>query len=210
MLEIHPLLVVAGIGLAAYAAGSVNFSILAARIAGLPDPRTSGSGNAGATNLSRAAGWPAAAAVLALDVGRAFLVVFLAEQAGSPAPAGAFALPLLLGNTYPAFHRFRGGKGVATSIGALLAAAPTVAACGVGAFLVAFAATRRASVGSLALALSYPASAWLLGGDPLEIAAAGGITLLLVFTHRANIRRLARGEEPPISLSRESRRGDPG
>lgn len=197
---------IAGAAIGAYLLGSVNFSILLARLLRKPDPRTVGSGNAGATNLARVAGYPWAVVVLLLDLGRAFGVVYGAVLLGLGELSPALTLPLLLGNLYPLYHRFRGGKGVAAAVGAMLAIEPLAMLCGGGVFFAGAAVTRRVSVGSLAMAASYPAWTWLFGGPRTELVTAATIGGLVIFTHRLNIARLARGEEPRIG-ARATRTG---
>lgn len=196
----------AGAALGAYALGSVNFSLVAARLLGHGDLRAHGSGNPGATNLARVAGKAPAAAVLALDVARGAAAVLAAAALGLGALAPLAALPLLLGNLFPLFHGFRGGKGVAASVGAMLAIGPLAALAAGGAFLAAFAASRRVSVGSLAMAAAYPPATWLVGGARVDVATAACVAALLFATHRGNIGRLLRGEEPRLSFA--ARKGD--
>jgi acyl phosphate:glycerol-3-phosphate acyltransferase len=193
--------------LAAYALGSVNFSLLATRLLGLGDLRRLGSGNAGATNLARVAGKGPAACVLALDVARGAGVVLGARAAGMGSLSAWFALPLLLGNVFPAFHGFKGGKGVAASVGAVLAVSPLAFLASGGAFLAAFALGRRVSLGSLAMAACYPASVWLLGGSRSDALAVACAAAILFVTHRRNLARLARGEEPKLALRKRGAGG---
>jgi len=180
----------------AYAAGSVNFSLLAARLLGHGDPRGHGSGNAGATNLARVAGKGPAALVLALDIARGAAVIFGASAVGLDPWSPLAAIPLLLGNMFPVFHNLRGGKGVAAAVGAMLAVSPLAMLAGGGIFFAAFAIGRRVSLGSIAMALSYPAATMLLGGSCVDVVAATGLAVLLVASHRRNIARLAAGTEP--------------
>jgi acyl phosphate:glycerol-3-phosphate acyltransferase len=194
----HSILLVAGTALGSYLAGSLNFSVLASRTLGLKDPRRSGSGNAGATNLSRSAGMPVALGVLVLDLGRAAGVIWGGRAAGLEELAPTLALPLLLGNLFPLFHGFRGGKGVAASCGAMLAISPPALLCGGGLFLLVLALFRRVSPGSLAMCTSFPLWLWLLDGSVTEIAVAGALGAAMLVTHRANLARLVRGEEPRL------------
>jgi glycerol-3-phosphate acyltransferase PlsY len=186
----------------AYAAGSVNFSLLAARLLGYGDLRSLGSGNAGATNLARVAGKAAAAAVLALDIARGAGVIFAASAAGLYPLSPLAAIPLLLGNMFPVFHGFRGGKGVAAAVGTMLVISPFTVLVGGGAFVAVFAIWRRVSLGSLVMVLTYPIAALLFGGDCFGVCAAGGLAALLVASHRRNIARLAAGTEPRFGAAR--------
>jgi glycerol-3-phosphate acyltransferase PlsY len=188
----------------AYAAGSVNFSLLAARLLGHGDLRSHGSGNAGATNLARVAGNTAAATVLALDIARGAAVIFAASAAGLDPLSPLAAIPLLLGNMFPVFHGFCGGKGVAAAVGAMLVISPFTVLVGGGVFFAVFAIWRRVSLGSLVMVLAYPASTYLFGGDCFGVCAAGGLAVLLVASHRHNIARLAAGTEPKFGAAPRS------
>jgi len=194
----YSIVLLLGAGVGSYLAASVNFSIVAARLLGKGDLRSIGSGNAGATNLSRAAGKPAAAIVLAADLGRASGIILAARALGLGDLASALALPFLLGNLFPVFHGFKGGKGVAASVGLVLAISPLAMLCGGGVFLAVLAISRRVSPGSIAMALGYPAWIWLFGGSATEIAVCGTIALVVAATHRGNIARMIRGEEPRL------------
>ncbi|HUT76187.1 MAG TPA: glycerol-3-phosphate acyltransferase [Polyangia bacterium] len=182
----------------AYLAGSINFSIILSRLLGRGDPRAAGSGNAGATNLARTLGRGPALLVLALDLGRAFAVLLGGRLLGLGELSAALALPLLLGNLFPLFHSFRGGKGVATATGAMLAIDPAAMLCGGGVFLVFAALTRRSSAGSLCMAVSFGPWLWLFDRSATEIAVGVTIGLIIPLTHRANIRRLLDGSEPRL------------
>ena len=200
----------AGVFVGAYAAGSVNFSLLAARLLGHGDLRSHGSGNAGATNLARVAGKGAAGAILALDIARGAAVIFAASALGLGPLAPLAAIPLLLGNMFPVFHNLRGGKGVAAAVGAMLVISPLAVLVGGGAFFAAFAIGRRVSLGSLCMALAYPVSTLLFGGDGFEVCTAGAIAALLVASHRRNIARLLAGVEPRFGgASKASGEGEP-
>jgi acyl phosphate:glycerol-3-phosphate acyltransferase len=203
----HEIIVFVAAAAAAYLAGSVNFSVIAGRIAGTGDPRGAGSGNAGANNLLRTAGWRVALAVLALDFGRAAGVVLAARAFGPVELAPLVVLPLLLGNLYPCFHGFRGGKGVAAVVGAFLALAPLVPLLAGPVFLFAVGLSRRVSAGSMLMICTYPPLAFALGEPRDAIAVAGTCAAAILFTHRANIRRLARGEEPRLSFGRGREQG---
>ncbi len=187
---------VAATAACAYLLGSINFSVAAARILGAGDLRAMGSGNVGVTNLARAAGKPAASVVLALDLGRAFAVIYGASLMGLGDMAPAMALPMLAGNLFPVFHRFKGGKGVAASVGIILAISWQSMLCGGGVFLLVFALTRRVSAASIFMCLGYPCWIVLWGGSATEMAVAGTIAILVPITHRKNISRLIAGTEP--------------
>ncbi len=180
-----------------YLLGSVPWGLLLTRAAGLGDIRAIGSGNIGATNVLRTGNKPLAAATLALDIAKGALALWIAgslwgEQAGLAAGFGA-----MLGHAFPVWLGFKGGKGVATGGGVLLAAAWWL---GLGAALVwlAVAATLRiSSAASLAACAAAPVIALLAGRYDLALFSAG-IAVLVAIRHRANIERLMAGTEPRI------------
>ena len=183
-----------------YLAGSVPFAFLLARRAGV-DVRVAGSGNVGAANVLRTAGTSRAVLVMALDVAKGALAVALAylSNAGGATMAvtGAAAV---VGHVYPVWLRFHGGKGVAVAAGvfAVLTPLATVLACGL--FLVMVRLTGYISLGSLAATLALPPAAWLTGAPRTVVIAAVGTAGLIVFRHRANIRRLLSGTERRIGV----------
>lgn len=189
---------------ASYLLGSLSFSYLIVQALRGIDVRTVGSGNAGATNVLRAAGrWPAVAA-LALDVGKGVGAVAGARSLGaSPAMVGAAGVAVVLGHVFPVFLKFRGGKGVATAAGALgaLALLPTLVALVV--FAVAVARTRYVSLGSVTAALVIPLAIYVGGAlgwgapetTPWHTAAAVAIAVVVVVKHSGNLRRLRQGTE---------------
>jgi glycerol-3-phosphate acyltransferase PlsY len=110
----------------------------------------------------------------------------------------------LLGNLFPLFHRFKGGKGVAAAVGAFLALSPPVMLLGGGVFIAVYAVWRRVSAGSLAMVCAYPLLSWWLDGRPALVAVSVTVSLVLFFTHRANLARLFRGEEPRTDIGRRA------
>ncbi|MFB3816791.1 MAG: glycerol-3-phosphate 1-O-acyltransferase PlsY [Candidatus Methylomirabilales bacterium] len=185
--------------LAAYLLGSVPFGILVARRRGGVDLRRVGSGNIGATNVLRAVGKAAAAATLLGDVGKGALAVGLARLAGAgPAVVAAAGAAAVLGHLFPIFAGFRGGKGVATALGVVLAAMPPV---GLGLLLIwvaAAAAWRYSSLAALLATAALPPLAWLLDGRGPMVGLGAVLALLVVWRHRENIRRLRAGTESRI------------
>jgi len=183
--------------LAGYLIGSVSFAVLLVRRRTGKDIRAEGSGNAGATNVLRAHGKGLAIAVALLDVGKGAAAVWLARVfTADPRVAAAAGLAAVVGHVFPLFYGFRGGKGVATALGAFLALAPLASLACVGVFVVLVAATRYVSVGSVvALCLLPPAAGLLFHAAPPIVVAAAGAALLVLFKHLGNLKRLARGEE---------------
>jgi glycerol-3-phosphate acyltransferase PlsY len=193
--------------LIAYLIGSVSFAVLVSRVMKLPDPRTYGSNNPGATNVLRTGRKAAAALTLIGDCGKGWLAVFLTEQffATTVPPIykmSLVAIAVVLGHMYPVFHRFRGGKGVATALGALLGMNLWV---GVGALatwgIIAF-FFRVSSLAALVAAVSAPVFCYMLYGVHPYTAAAGVIALLLIWRHKSNIKNLFAGTEPRIGANR--------
>jgi glycerol-3-phosphate acyltransferase PlsY len=180
-----------------YLLGSVPWGLVLTRAAGLGDIRAIGSGNIGATNVLRTGNKTLAAATLALDIGKGALALWLAgylwgETAGLVAGFGA-----MLGHAFPAWLGFKGGKGVATGGGVLLAAAWWL---GLGAALVWLAVaalTRISSAAAMAACVAAPVIALIAGRTDLALFSAG-IAALVVYRHKGNIQRLLAGTEPRI------------
>ena len=189
--------------LAAYLLGSVSFAIVVSRALALPDPRSYGSKNPGATNVLRSGSKAAAGLPLLGDAGKGWLAVWLAATIAGGATVDGLAAPLaglavFVGHLYPVFHRFRGGKGVATAGGVLLGFDPWLGLATVATWVVFALFFRISSLAALAAALFASFYAWWLFGLRPLLAAVLAIALLLVWRHRANIRRLAAGTEPRI------------
>ncbi|MFO7705454.1 MAG: glycerol-3-phosphate 1-O-acyltransferase PlsY [Halopseudomonas sp.] len=178
----------------AYLLGSVSFAVLISQLRRLPDPRSMGSGNPGASNMLRLGGKPLALATLLGDLGKGALAVWLAQRAGlEPAAQGWIALAAVTGHILPIFHRLRGGKGVATAAGALLMLSWPAALLVAAIWLATFVSLRIASVASIAACIGLlPWLAW----DRSELLLAGCIMVLLILLrHRLNIGRLLTGSE---------------
>ena len=198
-----------GIAAAAYALGSVSFAVLVSRLMGLPDPRGYGSKNPGATNVLRSGSKLAAALTLIGDSGKGALAVLLAALytgespvLGHDAPiAGAMAL---LGHLYPVFHGFKGGKGVATAAGVLLAIDWKLGLGTLATFGIIIAFFRIVSLASIIAALFAVFWAFFLfQGNPISFAVVA-IALLVIWRHRDNILRLARGAEPRLGEKKKA------
>jgi glycerol-3-phosphate acyltransferase PlsY len=181
----------------AYLLGSIPFGLVVAKALGDVDPRSVGSGNIGATNVGRACGTTAGVFVLALDILKGFLPVYLATAFGQNwAYLSLTALAAVLGHIFPLFLKFKGGKAVATSIGAFLPLAPLATLLAAAACIAVILLSGHVSLGSLTLALGLPTFALVtfqFGFVPLGLV----LLVLLFWRHRENIVRLDRGEEHP-------------
>jgi glycerol-3-phosphate acyltransferase PlsY len=182
---------------AAYLMGSISFAVLLVRLRTGRDIRSEGSGNAGATNVARAHGRVLGATVALLDAAKgAAAVLLMRTVTADPRYAAAAGLAAIVGHVFPIFYGFRGGKGVATAIGAFLVLAPLPTLVCAAAFVLVVLLTRYVSLGSVLAMVLLPPVAGGLAHAPLPIgAAAAAAAVLIVVKHRENLRRLARGEE---------------
>jgi len=181
--------------LGAFAVGSIPTGIIVARARGV-DLRKVGSGNIGATNVGRALGKGWAIFVLLVDAAKGYLPTALAPRWLPPLGVAAVALAAVVGHMFSVFLKGRGGKGVATSLGAALALAPVAALCSAGAYLVLYAAFRISSVGSLVGVAGFPLALYLTGDrEPAHYLFAAVMAVLVIARHKDNIRRLARRQE---------------
>jgi len=182
--------------------GAIPVGYVVARILGV-DIRRRGSGNIGATNVLRTAGWTPALATLFGDIGKGYIATWIGSLAGAePAWAGAAAVLAVVGNCWPDFLRFRGGKGVATGAGAFLFLQPLATVGGLLAFAVTAGLTRYVSLGSCSGAVVLAALAFVLGGSTPIAWCAVGTAILVVWKHRANLGRIAAGTESRLGASR--------
>ena len=186
--------------LVAYLLGSVSFAIVVARVYGLPDPRSHGSGNPGATNMLRTGRKSAAALTLLGDALKGYLAVWLAYWAtrtwGLPGYVPYLAaLAAFIGHLFPVFFSFKGGKGVATALGVLLALDPRLGGLAVATWAIVFAVTRISSLSALVAASLAPLYGWFLVGRGLEAGILAVLSGLILFRHKSNIRKLLSGEE---------------
>jgi glycerol-3-phosphate acyltransferase PlsY len=188
--------------LAAYCIGSVSFAIVVSRLMRLPDPRSYGSKNPGATNVLRTGKKTAAVLTLAGDAGKGWLAVWLTAQLGGDVPAAGLAV--FLGHLYPVFHRFQGGKGVATAAGVLFGFSAWLGLAALGSWFVIALAFRYSSLASLAAAVSAPFYAWFLGLEKNVVIVVAALALLLAWRHRENIARLAAGTESQLGRKKAS------
>jgi len=180
--------------LLAYLIGSLSFAILLSRLAGMPDPRVGGSGNPGATNMLRLAGKRLAICTLFGDLLKGLLPVLLAASLDMSVQQQAWiGLAAVCGHLYPLYFRYRGGKGVATAAGTLLALYPPAALLAIVAWLLVFRLTRTSSLAALiALPLCLPLLAWQQPGALLPMSL---LATLIVWRHRSNVRDLFAGRE---------------
>jgi len=183
--------------LLAYLIGSVSFAVLVSRAFGLPDPRSYGSGNPGATNVLRSGRRAAAALTLLGDAAKGWLAVYLVQHAGGGAAiAVAFsAVAATLGHLFPIFFRFEGGKGVSTALGVLAAVNPYLAAGTVATWLIIAFFFRMSSLAAIISALFAPFFTYLLYGAHPFTASVAVVAALLIWRHKANIRGLLAGTE---------------
>ena len=186
--------------LAAYLIGSVSAAIIVCRLMKLPDPRSAGSGNPGATNVLRVGGKTAAAITLAGDALKGFIPVFVASILGvTPLILGLTALAAVLGHLFPVFFQFKGGKGVATSFGAIFGIAWLAGLLTLTTWLAVSLIFRMSSVAALVSLLLMPLYIWITTKSiPLVICGAV-LTVLVYIRHKTNIVRIIKGEEPRIT-----------
>lgn len=185
--------------LAAFLCGSIPFGLLLVKLAGKGDVRAHGSGNIGATNVSRVGGKALGVVTLLLDIAKGFLPIFLAKKAGlSPDLLALMALAAVLGHVFTPWLKFQGGKGVATALGVALAFKASMVVPPLAVFLVLVLAFRFVSLGSVAAAVALPATLLLRGGPMAVVLPWIALALLVIVKHHENIRRLLKGTESPL------------
>ena len=185
--------------LAAYLLGSVSSAILISRLLGLPDPRTEGSRNPGATNVLRLGSKPGAVLTLAGDIAKGVLPVLVARWIlDEPVLLALAALGAFLGHLFPVYFRFEGGKGVATALGVLAAIDWQLASILIATWIVVAAVFRYSSLAALVTAAAAPVYLFWLTGEPVFVALGVVLAALLFFRHSENIRRLLCGNESKI------------
>jgi glycerol-3-phosphate acyltransferase PlsY len=185
-----------------YAMGSVPFAFLLARRAGI-DVRVAGSGNVGAANVLRTSGLPLGVTVMMLDIGKGAASVLTAyAAAGSVASMAAAGAAAIVGHIYPVWLRFHGGKGVAVAAGAFAVLAPVATIAASAVFFATVGVSRLISLGSMAATVTLPSAAWLAGAPPAVVSAAVGCAALILFRHRANMRRILEGTERRVGAPR--------
>ncbi len=199
--------------LIAYLLGSIPSAVWIGKSLYNIDVREHGSGNAGTTNVLRVLGGKAAIPVFAIDIAKGLLAVLLAcfipglarDSENFALVKILFAVLAVLGHMYPVFAQFRGGKGVATMLGAAIAIQPLGALIAIAVFALVFGFTRYVSLGSMSAGLSFPISVIFILNEPtlsIKIFAVFAC-LLLFYTHRKNIKRLASGTEPKTTFKKK-------
>jgi glycerol-3-phosphate acyltransferase PlsY len=183
--------------LAGYLLGSIDFGVIIPRLRGV-DIYASGSGNPGASNVLRVMGRGTAAAVMIGDLLKGLAAAALGDALGTEALGFAAGGAAAAGHCFPVWHRFRGGKGVATSAGMTIWMEPLLGLLLLGIWALVVLVTRRASVASLLLLVAYVPSLAVLGHRGWSLAWAGCVALLVLVRHRANIRRLVSGSEHTV------------
>ena len=178
--------------LIAYLLGAIPFGYLLVKLTTGADVRRAGSGNIGATNVLRTSGRAAGIATLLLDIAKGYLAVWVAGRLTEQEPLwmSAAALAVMAGHAYPVFLKFKGGKAVASYVGAFLCLTPAAVAVETIVFVVIVAWTRHISLGSIVGAATFPLAVWLIEQSPIHVMAAliGGS--FIIYKHSSNIRRL--------------------
>lgn len=194
----------------AYLMGSISFAVVVSRVMGLPDPYTHGSKNPGATNVLRTGNKVAAALTLIGDAAKGWVAVTIARavlgnptQEGVNILLGCVALAVFIGHLYPVFHRFKGGKGVATACGILFAISGVLGLATLGTWLIVAIFMRYSSLAALCAAVFAPLYfTFLFGVQPMGLAILA-MSLLLIYRHRSNIRNLINGTETRLKTSKK-------
>jgi glycerol-3-phosphate acyltransferase PlsY len=181
-----------------YLLGSIPFGYLLVRWKSGADIRSQGSGNIGATNVLRTTGRAAGVATLLLDIGKGYLAVWIAGRltGQNPWAVSGAAVAVMLGHAYPVFLKFRGGKAVASVVGAFLYLAPAALAAVIVVFVAVVAWTRHISMGSIVAAAVLPLAVWLILLPPMPVEAAAIVCgAFIIYRHSSNIQRLRAGTE---------------
>lgn len=189
----------------AYLIGSISSAILVCRIMGLPDPRTQGSRNPGATNVLRLGGKKAAIITLLGDMLKGLLPVLVTKWLGFDSNALALiAFAAFLGHLFPIFFRFEGGKGVATALGCLLALSWPAGLCWLATWLLIAGVFRYSSLSSLIASLLAPVYLWLFTHELNMTLAMAVMSLILIIRHRSNIAKLIAGQESRLGTKKSA------
>ena len=190
--------------LAAYLLGSVPFAMISSRLFGLADPRSYGSGNPGATNVLRSGNKKAALVTLIGDALKGWAAVFIAQKMGfSDNAIGLVALAVFFGHLFPVFLKFKGGKGVATAAGVLLALDPLLGLAVLGTWLFVALAFRYSSLAAVLAAALAPVYQVLMHGGNGQTLVVGVLALALIGKHWQNLQRLLGGQEAKIGSKKK-------
>ena len=196
---IYPIVVIL-----AYLIGSLSAAIITCKIMGLPDPRTTGSNNPGATNVLRIGGKKAAIFTLVGDLLKGLIPVVIVKFAFPTEPLliALTALAAFLGHLFPVFFQFKGGKGVATALGCIIGLNLWVALCAFGVWLAIFIPTRISSLSALTAAIVAPVFLWLFDASISVVIAIIIMDILLIIRHKENIQRILKGEEKKMTFKK--------
>lgn len=202
VLETSPIMLLV-VAAGAYLLGSIPFGIVVSKLFGLPDPRTIGSNNIGATNVLRSGSKIAALTTVLLDGAKGLAAVLIAKALFGPDAAQVAALFSFLGHIFPVWLGFKGGKGVATLLGTLIGLSTLLGFMALSAWLFTYFVFRYSSLSALMSAVITPLVAFLVGFNDMVVVLAimAGI---LIWRHKANIERLRDGTEPMVDWSRKS------
>ena len=199
-------LVVPAAIIGAYLLGSVPFAVVSSKLFGLADPRSYGSGNPGATNVLRTGNKKAALLTLLGDGAKGWLAVFLAKHYMLPDVAiGLVAVAVFFGHLFPVFLKFKGGKGVATAAGVLLALDWVLGLATLAVWILSATFSRYSSLGALLAAAASPLLAAMMWGATFQMLAVGVMSLALIGKHWGNLQRLLAGTEPKIGAKKKPR-----
>jgi len=199
-------LVVPAAIIGAYLLGSVPFAVVSSKLFGLADPRSYGSGNPGATNVLRSGNKKAALLTLLGDGAKGWLAVFLAKHYMLPDVAiGLVAVAVFFGHLFPVFLKFKGGKGVATAAGVLLALDGVLGLATLAVWILSATFSRYSSLGALMAAAASPLLAAMMWGATFQMLSVGVMSLALIGKHWGNLQRLLAGTEPKIGAKKKPR-----
>lgn len=200
----QPIILVIGFALFGYLLGSVSTAIITCKIMSLPDPRTVGSNNPGATNVLRAGGKKAAIITLLGDMLKGLIPVLIAVLMEMPENViAATGLAAFLGHLFPLYYGFKGGKGVATILGVLLGTNWILGLGTIGIWLFMAVVFRYSSLSALVAASGSPVLAWFITQSPVITGCVALMALLLIWRHKANILKLLAGEEDKIGSKKK-------
>jgi glycerol-3-phosphate acyltransferase PlsY len=194
--------------IAAYLLGGIPFGFLLVKLTTGRDVRASGSGNIGATNVLRTTGWTIAMVTLLLDIAKGYAAVWLMARFtdASPLWMSAAAIAVMAGHAYPIYLRFKGGKAVASFIGAFFYLTPIPLLTVLVLFVIVVAASKYISLGSVMAAGTFPLAVWLILHPPLPVVLAAVVAgAFIVYRHRANLERIRNGNEHVFSFARKKK-----